>query len=216
MATVTSVHPVAPPSGSPPTPASVAPQQQSLQFRQFTVEEYHLMAKAGVFVDGAPFELLEGWIVKKMTRNTPHDVTIAILTRLFAAKLPPAWDLRVQLAITTTDSEPEPDLVLARGQSRDYLPHHPYPADIGLLIEVADTTLDHDRTVKGRIYARAGVPVYWIVNLVDRRVEVYTSPSGPAALPAYQQLQTFRQGDAVPFVLDGQPVALLAVNDLLA
>lgn len=68
---------------------------------------------------------------------------------------------------------------------------------------------------KARIYARAGIPCYRIVNLVDLRVEVYTRPSGPTAVPAYGMFQTFQPGDAVPLVVDGKTVAALAVADLL-
>lgn len=205
-----------PPSAAPPSgAANTAPAPQQLKLRQFTVDEYHLMAKAGVFVDGAPFELLEGWLVKKMTKNPPHEQALLLVDASLRAALPAGWILRPASPVTLSTSEPEPDLSVVRGQLRSFFSHHPGPADIGLLVEVADTSLTYDRTTKGRVYAEAGIPNYWVVNLVDRQIEIYTSPSGPAASPAYRQLQTFRLGDAVPFVLDGQPVASLAVNDLL-
>ncbi len=198
-------------AGQPVTAAAPA----SLLLRKFTVDEYHLMAKAGVFVDGDPFELLNGWIVQKMTRNTPHDVAVQILGEVLGAVLPVGWGLRIQCAITVMDSEPEPDGAVVRGRARDYLAHHPLPPDIGLVVEIADTSLNHDRTVKGPIYARAAVGLYWIINLVDAQIEVYSVPSGDVSSPAYRQLQTFRAGQAVPLVLDGQPIAAIPVQDLL-
>jgi Uma2 family endonuclease len=121
----------------------------------------------------------------------------------------------VQEAITLNDSEPEPDLVVARGNPRSYLRRHPQPGDIGLVVEVAESTLAGDRVDKTRIYARALLPIYWIVNLVDFQIEVYTSPSGPTATPVYAQRQDFRRGDNVPFILDGVCVTTIPVDELL-
>src|SRR5262249_46760367 len=107
------------------------------------------------------------------------------------------------------------DCAIVRGNARTYLTRHPGPADIGLVIEVADTTLAGDRADKCRIYARAGLACYWIVNLNDRQVEVYTSPSGPTASPAFAQRTDYHVGDTVPLVLDAATVASIAVVDLL-
>jgi Uma2 family endonuclease len=95
------------------------------------------------------------------------------------------------------------------------LTRHPTAADVGALLEVSDSTLDSDREDKCRIYARANIPVCWIVNLIDRIVEVYTLPSGPTAAPAYGQRQDYMPGDTVPLVLDGAVVAQVPVVDLL-
>jgi len=113
------------------------------------------------------------------------------------------------------DSEPEPDIAIVRGDDAAYEHRHPSPADIGVLIEVSDSTLAGDRADKSRIYARAKIACYWIVNLLDRQVEVYTQPSGPVAAPAYSQQATYRAGDAVPLVLDGATAATIAVQELL-
>lgn len=183
--------------------------------RRFTVDEFHRMIDAGVFVEGGRVELLEGWIIPKMTHNPPHDGTIGLCDALMRAALSPGWYLRIQLAITTADSEPEPDLVVAAGTARAYLTRHPGPPDIGLVIEVSDSTLAKDRGDKLRIYARAGLVCYWIVNLVNRRVEVYTDPTGPDPAPGYRQRHDFLPGDAVPLILGGQEVARIPVSDLL-
>lgn len=183
--------------------------------RRFTVDEYHRMIDAGILTENDPVELLEGWVRYKMPRTPTHYSRIEITRRNLAAALPSGWGLRVQSAITLPDSEPEPDLAAVREPPDRYDDHHPGPSEIGLVVEVANTTLASDRDEKGPIYARASLPVYWIVNLVDRQVEVYTDPSGPPAQPAYRQRQDFPIGTSVPIVLDGTVVASLQVQELL-
>src|SRR5262249_34402061 len=113
--------------------------------RRFSVSEYHHMIASGVFDEDEPLELLEGYVVVKMPRNPPHDGTSQGLQKRVFRLLPSGWDLRVQSAITLSDSEPEPDLVVVRGDETHYKHRHPGPADIGLIVEVADSSLDRDR-----------------------------------------------------------------------
>jgi Uma2 family endonuclease len=183
--------------------------------RRFSVDEYHRMIDVGILTEHDPVELLEGWIVPKMPHNPPHDGTIQVINKRVGRRLPDGWDLRVQSAITTDDSEPEPDLAIVRGDERAYIHRHPAPADIGVLIEVSSSTLTHDRQVQGRLYARAGIPTYWIVNLVDHCIEVNSDPDRAANPPAYRTRTDYRSGDQVPLVLDGKTVAALPVADLL-
>jgi Uma2 family endonuclease len=117
--------------------------------------------------------------------------------------------------VTGETSEPEPDVAVVRGNRRDYLERHPEPRETGILVEVPDSTLRHDRGFKKRIYARDRTPVYWIVNLVDRQVEVYTDPTGPADVPDYRQRQDYKPGEDVPVVIDGQEVGRIPVAELL-
>ncbi|MBI4601156.1 MAG: Uma2 family endonuclease [Planctomycetes bacterium] len=119
------------------------------------------------------------------------------------------------MPITTAESEPEPDLAVVRGPASRYARSHPGPEDVAFLVEVADTTLVRDRGFKGRIYARARVPIYWIVNLVDRQIEVYTGPSGPAEEPGFSSRRDYSLGEAVPVVLEGREIGRIAVKDLL-
>jgi len=184
-------------------------------FRRFSVAEYHKLIEIGILTEDDNLELLEGYLVHKMSRNPPHDATLQLIQATLPQLLPAGWCLRMQSAITVGGSEPEPDGAIVRGDARTYSSRHPGAADIGLVIEVADTTLAGDRADKGRIYARADITFYWIVNLVDRQVEVYTIPSGPIVSPAYAQRQDFRMGADVALMLDGIAAASIAVRDLL-
>jgi Uma2 family endonuclease len=185
--------------------------------RRFTLAEYHRMIESGILVDGEPYELLEGWIVRKMSRGNPHDDAVSALTILFVLLLPTGWVPRPQCTVTLSDdSEPEPDFTLARGVKGTYRDHHPGPSEIGLTVEVAASSLTVDRHDKGRIYARDRIPVYWVVNVVDQQIEVYSQPGGPVDAPAYQQRQDFLPGSTIPVVLDGQTVGSIAVSDVIA
>jgi Uma2 family endonuclease len=196
-------------------PIGLPLQAQMAGLYRFSVAQYHKLIEIGVLTEDDNLELLDGYLVHKMSRNPPHDAAIQkILKRLFRI-LPPDWDLRIQSAITLSHSESEPDLAVVRGDETRYLTNHPGPPDIGLVIEVADSTLDSDRVDKGRIYAEAGIVYYWIVNLVDRQIEVYTLPSGATATPAFGQRQDYRMGDDVPLLLDAAIVANIPVRDLL-
>ncbi len=190
-----------------------APVQAGPVLHRFSVDEYHWMVDAGFF-NRARVELLEGIVVQKMTRNPPHDYSLQAIDDLVTALLPTGWCKRLQSAITLSTSEPEPDACVTRGDRGMYRSRHPGPADIGLIVEVAESSLPEDRA-KARIYARDGIPIYWIVNLVNRQVEVNTQPSGPATSPAYAQRQDFAPGSHVPLVLGGVAVGQIAVADLL-
>jgi Uma2 family endonuclease len=182
---------------------------------RFSVARYQRMIETGVLTAEDKVELLENYVVLKMPRNPLHDSSVQRILRPVLRILPSGWDVRIQSAITLPDSQPEPDFAVVRGSAKDYENRHPFGADVGLLIEVADSSLLRDQRDKTRIYARAGIACYWIVNLVDQRIEVYRQPSGPAAVPAYGAFQTFQPGDAVPLVLDAISAGSLPVADLL-
>jgi Uma2 family endonuclease len=180
----------------------------------FTVARYQRMIEEGILTSEDKVELLENYVVLKMPKNPPHGGTVD-LVKAALGSLPSGWLLRVQQTVVLADSQPEPDFAVVRGNARSFLKRHPTPSDVGLLVEVADSSLLRDQRDKTRIYARAGVVVYWIVNLVDAQVEVYTQPSGPAVLPTYQAFHSYRSGDHVPLVLDGAQVASVPAADLL-
>src|SRR5262245_35141985 len=184
-------------------------------FRRFSVDEYHRLIELGMLTEDDNIELLEGYLVHKMSRNPPHDAAIQKGTKRWLRVLPAGWDLRVQSAVTLTESEPEPDFAIVRGDETAYLTRHPAAADIGHVVEVSDSTLPGDRDDKGRIYARAAIPQYWIVNLNDQQVEVYTSPSGPGAAPGFGRRVDYRAADSIALSLTGAAPIQVPVQDLL-
>jgi len=199
---------------APPAPPTTQAQLLAIAtLRQFTVAEYHEMIRVGVLTTEDRVELINGYLVNKMPQNDPHASTVRRLTEDLVRVVPPGWLASSQLPITLADSEPEPDGAVVRGGRRTYDHRKPGPADFGVVIEVADSSLRFDRLVKLEDYAVAGIPVYWIVNLVDGQVEVYTGPT--ATPPAYRTRTDYRPGDAVPLVLDGTTVGTISVSDLL-
>jgi len=181
---------------------------------RFSVPRYLRMVRHGVFDDDDKVELLEGYVVNKMSRNPPHDSALQKIQRALYRLLPTEWDLRQQSAVQLADSVPEPDVAVVRGGPDDYADRHPTAAEVGLLIEVAESSLDRDVEDKARIYARAGVPAYWVVDVVNRRVVAFAEPSGPGDSPAFARACEYRPGEAVLLVLDGASVGELAVDDL--
>lgn len=184
-------------------------------FRMFTLAEYHKLIELGVLTENDPVELIDGCLVEKMPHDPVHDGTIQLVSRAVLRLAPPGWCGRIQSSATLPPSEPEPDFVLARGDERSYLRRHPGPGDIGLVAEVSNSSLEYDREDKTRVYARAGLPTYWVINVVDNQVEVHERPSGPVPDPRYAAVTTYKPGDAVPLVLDGVAVGSIPVNDLL-
>ena len=183
--------------------------------RRFTVAEYHQMIQTGLLTEDDNVELLEGWIVPKSPRSPAHDGTMGVAEEVIREQFPPGWRIRVKSAITLADSEPEPDLAIVQGPPSRYMDHHPGSSEIAFLVEVADSSLLRDRNDKVRIYARAGIAIYWIINLVNAQIEVYTLPSGPVENATYGQRQDYRPGDVIPLILNGQEVGRIAAQDLL-
>jgi Uma2 family endonuclease len=200
-------------------PVLTAPGSVQLEFPiyRLSVEQYHGMIRTGIFKDGDQVELLEGVLVPKITRDPPHTYATQTLRDLLPRLLPPGWFVSDQEPITTSDSEPELDLTIVRGDRRQYLEQHwhPRPEDTALVIEIVESSLSGDRRAKGRVYARATIPEYWIVNLVERRVEVCSSPTGPCNEPIYQQETDYGLNDEVPLFLDGLERGRIPVNALL-
>lgn len=182
---------------------------------RLSIEQYHAIIQAGILTDDDSVELLEGWLVFKMPKNPPHRVTTRLVRTALENILPPGWYVDSQEPITLSNSEPEPDIVVVRGDTRQYLDRHPGAEDIALIIEVSDTTLQRDRTVKKRIYARAGIAIYWIVNLVEGLVEVYSQPIAEVEQPDYSQRLDFGRSAVVPIIIEGIEIGAIAVNSLV-
>jgi Uma2 family endonuclease len=151
-----------------------------------TVEEYHRMIAEGILEEGAPFELLNGQVVRKirsatgenpMTMNPRHVTVVARLGDLNGKLKRLGCHLRTQSPISLPPlDEPEPDGAVVRGKIADYEKRHPGADDALCIIEVADASLVLDRRYKQQLYANSGIATYVIINLVDRVVELYTQP----------------------------------------
>ena len=194
---------------------STPPQIPPYPIWRFSVADYHRLIDIGVLDENDRVELLEGWLVPKMSHGPLHDNTVELANERIRQALPSGWRLRVQSAITTGDSEPEPDLAIVRGDIRTAPRRHPLPTEIGLLIEVADPTLQNDRLRKAEIYGRAGILKYWIINLQDRQIECYSQPTGPTPNPSYSQCDIQKPGGQLQLELDGVVVATLDPSELL-
>lgn len=204
----TSSAPLAPP------PAQTALAAMST-FRRISVAEYHELIRLNFLTTDDKIELIDGYMVNKMPQNDPHHSTVGRLTEDLVRLVPNGWRVRVQLPITLANSEPEPDGAVVRGDRRTYDQRAPAGSDFGIVVEIAESSLRFDRVIKLPLYAAAGIPVYWIVNLIDSQVEVYTDPDPTADPPAYRTRTDYAPGQDVPLVLDGQAVATIPVADLL-
>ena len=180
---------------------------------RFTVEQYFELSRLGLLGEDDNCELLEGWIVPKMVKNPLHDNTVDILLGLLNTLLPSGWFLRVQNVLQTTSSAPEPDFAIVRGQRGSFPDRHPQGSDVGLVIEVADSSLQLDRR-KAETYATAGVPAYWIINLQDKCVEVYEKPQQLAAGISYAPPRVLRSKEELELILDGQACGKIACHQV--
>ena len=203
---------LAPTRTAAPTPPEPEPPSADLLYR-FSVQQYHEMIQAEILGEDDPVELLDGWLVRKMPKHSPHTTSTLLTTDRLKALVPEGWHVRSQEPVTLAESEPEPDVMIVRGGVRDYMGRQPGPDDVALVVEVADSSLQRDRTWKMRLYADANIPVYWIVNLVDGRVEAHSEPESETG--TYRVVTLHLAAEMVPLLIDGEMVADVAVADLL-
>jgi Uma2 family endonuclease len=178
-----------------------------------SLEQYESMVRSGIFTKRDRIQLVNGFLVAKpMTQNPPHSTADDLCGQALDRICPPGWYVRAgkPVRLPNTTSLPEPDRCLVRGQVRDYLARDPEPTDIALVVEIADSSLAEDRAM-ATIYGASGIPIYWIVNLVDRQLEVYSSPS-PAG---YQSCGILKPGGRAPVVAGGVEIGQIAVADIL-
>ena len=170
--------------------------------------EYDRAAVAGVFGPGARLELIDGEILDMTPQGSRHATAFSLVANAVQAAFGPGYYVRMQLPLALADdSEPEPDVAVVEGDVRDYRDTHPRSAL--LIVEVSDDSLRRDRTVKQRLYARCGVPEYWILSLADAHLEVYRDP----AEDGYRTVVVRRAGETV--VPLSRPTATIGVGDLL-
>lgn len=183
----------------------------ALRRRTFTVNEYHQMAKTGIFREDERIELLKGDILAMPPIGSYHASRVAKLDRIFEKRLGESVIVWVQNPVHIDDSsEPEPDIALLKPQADFYAASLPRPDDILLLVEIADASLENDRGLKLPLYAKAGIREVWIVNLRDACVEVYTEPEEQG----YMTLRRFHPGKTL--IPTAFPELQIAVDDILS
>ncbi len=192
-------------------------------FVPITVYQYHHMIATGILNEGDQIELIDGILVRKdrskrggdpVTHYPRHATCLALLERALRVVEQHGYFVRTQLPVTLNGTrEPEPDIAVVRGQLADYEQRHPAAGDVAAVIEVSDSSLSYDRTTKQRLYASAGIPTYWIVNLVDNQIEVYEEPQ--AVQGKYTRTNEYKKGQTVTLELDSGPKATVPVSSVL-
>jgi len=179
---------------------------------RLTLDQYEAMVASGVFSGRERFHLINGFLVAKMTQNDLHATADELCGDALGRTIPAGWHVRAAkpIRIPSQASKPEPDRCVARGSIRDYLQRSPEPSDIALVVEISDSSLSEDRK-QAAIYAAGGIPVYWIVNLVDRQLEVYADPS-PSG---YRSRQDYHAGESIPISIGGNQLSPIVLNDIL-
>lgn len=187
----------------------------AVRTRHWSRIEYERLIELGVFHENERLELLGGQLVVREPQGSPHAVAIELCEDAIRAAFGAGWRVRVQLPVALDeDSEPEPDLSIVAGKPRDSRGEH--PSRPALIIEVAESTLDFDRQEKGSLYARAGIAEYWIVNLIDRVLEVSRQPTPDSAAPfGWTYRERHSLGPASSISPLAHPDARITVADLL-
>jgi Uma2 family endonuclease len=192
--------------------ATVKPETQRRPLYRITVAKYEAMVASGAFTKADRLELIEGNLVQKMTKGRRHTASSELCWRAINALLPTGWHVRIEkpVCIPARDSEPEPDVSVARGSIEDYLELDPGSPDVALVVEVAESTLDDDRAMAAT-YGGGGIPVYWIVNVAGRQLENYANPIGGA----YPAPRILGETESVELTIEGQVVGQISVAKLL-
>jgi Uma2 family endonuclease len=182
--------------------------------RRWTRDEYYKLAEIGLFEDQR-VELLEGQVIEMRPIGAPHMMYVTIIGDVLRLAFGSGYFIRTQDPLDLGEaSQPQPDIAVIAGKAVDYRNVHPTTA--ALVVEVAASSLTYDRTSKVSLYAKAAIPEYWIVNLVDHQLEVYCQPGANAAALygfSYGERVVLKAGDTV--TPQARPEARIAVSDLL-
>jgi Uma2 family endonuclease len=178
--------------------------------RRWSVEEYYRLAEMGFIAPDERVELIEGEIIRMSPLNPPHAFGSGRVQSLLLGIFQTGWVVRIGLALrVSTESEPEPDFTVVRGRLEDYLAGHPTSAE--LVVEVSDSSLQFDLGTKAGLYARSGIPDYWVLNLPGRALVVHRNPD-PAA-GQYRDVRSYGEAETVSPL--AAPQTAVVVRDLL-
>jgi Uma2 family endonuclease len=162
--------------------------------RHFNVTEYYRMAAAGVFTEDDRVELIEGEIIEMNPIGSRHAACVGRLTKIFERSAGDRVIVWVQNPVQIGDySEPLPDVALLKPRDDFYAQAKPQPTDVLLIIEVSDSSVEYDRDIKLPLYARAGIPEMWLVNLPQETIEIYSQPLAEK----YQEIRVVKRGESL-------------------
>jgi Uma2 family endonuclease len=180
---------------------------------RLTVEQYEAMVDSGIFTKRDRFVLINGFLVDKVPKRPRHTFVAKNLARELGRLLPSGWDIRIEDAVRLTSSKPEPDISVARGDIEDYAERDPEPGDLAMVVEVAASRVTDDRQMAS-VFGSAGIPVYWIVDLRARQVEVHTLLKRRGT-SAYGKPRVFKPGQSIPVLIESKEVGRIAVADIM-
>ena len=182
---------------------------------RISVDQFEAMDRHDLFGPDDKLELIHGLITRKAPIKPPHAFTTSELTILLLRLCGEGWAVRCQVPLRLTeDSAPQPDVVVAIGERRDYTAVHPTPSQTALVVEVSETTLAFDLGVKLALYAAAKIPEYWVVDLAARRLHVHTLPRG-GKKPTYRRTMVLEADAEVPLTLRGEAFGSIRVTEFL-
>jgi len=192
------------------------------EYFALSLDQYHQMIGAGILTDEDKVELLEGHLHQKMPKNPPHASVVSrtqpevrqVISDQNGRQSVEEYLVRVEQPITLSDSEPEPDISVIRGGVRDFDKRHPGPAEVEMVIEVADASLARDRTTKLRVYAKAQIAVYVILILETKSAEVYTNPTVVKGVATYGKKTLLSPRQSLPVILSGKKIGSVKLSKL--
>jgi Uma2 family endonuclease len=186
----------------------IRPARDGVELRLWTRAEYERLAESGILTEDDRVELIDGVIYKLTAQKSGHANTVDVAQETLRDAFGRGYRVRVQLPMALGEaSEPEPDVAVVAGGRGDF--QHAHPSSASLVVEVADATLTYDRRVKAPPYARAGLPEYWVLNLIANQLEVHRDPSPTG----YKNVSILKRGDHIAPL--AKPDASIAVADLL-
>ena len=196
-----------------PTTITPGPLAEVAPYR-FSVADFYRMIDLDFFARESRVGLWDGQVYEKMSKNPPHVASSIMMVTALGRVLPPGWSISAENPITIgPDLAPLPEFALLRGRGLDYSRRRPAAEDVGLLVEISESSLKLDTGVKLAAYAKAGISAYWVVNLVAHQVQVYRDPI--LAEGRYATTESFAPGTMIPLVLDGVVIGPIAASDLL-
>ena len=182
---------------------------------RISIDQYHEMVRNGILTTDDRVELLDGQLVAK-PRRTPKSRFMSRLTDdALTACAPEGWFVWRHPSITLADSEPEPDLAIVRGPVTDYVHRHPGASEVALVVEASDLAINFARTLKKQIFAAAGIPIYWILNVVDEQLEVFENPSGNAETAEYRASRILKRGERATVQIGDAIVGPIPIEAML-